>query len=63
MDPTVLSRALQPFAHPVRTLDAVHLATAAFLRERGHDVYLASYDSRMLQVAEAMGIPPFAMRP
>ncbi len=62
MHPTVLSRALQPFAQPVRTLDAVHLATAAFLRERGHDVHLASYDSRMLQVAEAMGIPPFAMR-
>lgn len=57
MDPTVLSRALQPFPTPVRTLDGIHLATAAFLRERGHDVYLASYDTRMLSAAEAMGIP------
>ncbi len=55
--PTVLERALQPFAHQVRTLDAMHLATVSFLRERGHEVELASYDTRMLQAAEAMGIP------
>lgn len=61
LHPSVLSRALLPFAHPVRTLDALHLATAGYLRERGHELYLASYDTRMLQAAEAMGISPFSM--
>ncbi len=59
--PSVLSRALLPFAHPVRTLDALHLATAAFLRERGHELHLASYDARTLQCAVAMGISAFPM--
>lgn len=61
MHSTVLDRALQPFPHPVRTPDALHLATAAFLRERGHDPRLASYDTRMLRVAEAMGISTFPL--
>ncbi len=61
MHPTVLDRALQPFSHPVRTLDALHLASAAFLRERGHDLRLASYDTRMLRAAEAMGISSFSL--
>src|SRR5207248_3261651 len=30
--PPVLSRALEPFARPVRTLDALHLASMEFLR-------------------------------
>ena len=53
----VLQRALQPFPTPVRTLDAVHLASLGFLRERGHDVALATYDERMAHAAHAMGIP------
>ena len=56
MNPVVLARARQPFPLPVRTLDALHLATAAFLRERGHEVQLASYDTRMVQAADAMGM-------
>ena len=53
----VLQRALQPFPTPVRTLDALHLASVGFLRERGHDVALATYDERMAHAARAMGIP------
>lgn len=56
LHPTVLSRALHPFPHPVRTLDAIHLSTAMFLLGRGHELRLASYDTRMLQVAESIGL-------
>jgi uncharacterized protein len=52
----VLERALRPFPAPVRTLDAIHLASLAFLRERGRAVVLASYDRRMVAAAVAMGI-------
>ena len=54
--PVVLERALHPFPAPVRTLDALHLASVAFLRDRGHAVALASYDARMRSAAAAMGI-------
>ncbi len=55
--PTVLARALDPFPAPVRTLDALHLATAAFLLESRQRVELATYDGRMRVAASAMGIP------
>jgi predicted nucleic acid-binding protein len=54
--PPVLERALHPFPTPVRTLDALHLASVAFLVDRGHEVALASYDTRMCSGAAAMGI-------
>ena len=54
--PVVLERALHPFPTPVRTLDALHLASVAFLADRGHDVALASYDTRMRSAAAAVGI-------
>lgn len=53
----VLERATRPFPRPVRTLDAIHLASVSFLRERGRDVRLATYDMRMAEAASAMGIP------
>ncbi len=53
----VLERALQPFPTPVRTLDALHLASVSYLREHGKDVELASYDERMTRAARSMGIP------
>jgi len=40
----------------VRTLDALHLASLSFLRERGRDVTLATYDERMREAAGRMGI-------
>jgi len=57
LTPPVLARALEPFPIPVRTLDALHLASLDFLRNRGQEVELASYDERLLAVAAAMGIP------
>jgi predicted nucleic acid-binding protein len=51
-----LRRALEPFPVPVRTLDALHLATAVFLNIESDPVQLASYDGRMLDAARALGI-------
>lgn len=51
-----LRRALEPFPVPVRTLDALHLATAVFLNSESDPVQLASYDGRMLTAARALGI-------
>jgi predicted nucleic acid-binding protein len=56
MDEPVLARALEPFPIPVRTLDALHLATIEFLRGQGDSVELASYDNRLLAAAQALGV-------
>lgn len=53
----VLSRALEPFPAPVRTLDALHLATIDFLARQGASLQLATYDERMKAVALALSIP------
>lgn len=52
--PPVLQRALEPFPTPVRTLDALHLASMDFLRQQGQKVELASYDSRLLDAARQL---------
>ena len=57
----VLARALEPFSAPVRTLDALHLASADFLRQQGQDVRLATYDARMIEVARRLGIAAYAI--
>ena len=61
LSPSVLARALDAFPGPgaVRTLDALHLASCAYLAEHGQGVALASYDRRMNAVARAMDIPLF----
>ena len=59
--PPVLARALEPFPIPLHTLDALHIASAEFLRERGLTVALASYDDRMLAAARALRIPLVAL--
>ena len=51
----VLGRALRPFAQPVRTLDALHLATMDFLRGQGLGLALATYDQRLAASAVALG--------
>jgi len=56
LDPAVLGRALQPFPVPTRTLDALHLASASWLRERGADVRVATYDRRLAGGAKAIGL-------
>jgi hypothetical protein len=55
MTHSVLSRALEPFPAPVRTLDALHLASAVFLRAQGQQVAVASYDDRLLTAARQLG--------
>jgi predicted nucleic acid-binding protein len=52
--PESLSRALDPFPKAVRTLDALHLASADFLRRLGQDVEIASYDERRVAAARAL---------
>jgi uncharacterized protein len=53
----VLARALDPYPIPVRTLDALHLASIEFLRARQQQVELASYDGRLIAGARALQIP------
>ena len=57
----VLSRAVEPFPVPVRTLDALHLASVEFLRDQSIGVELATYDSRMLSAARKMKIPIYRL--
>ncbi len=51
----VLARALLPFPQPVRTLDALHLATMDFLRSHGQTIELATYDRRLAAAAQGLG--------
>jgi predicted nucleic acid-binding protein len=57
MTPAVLARALAPFPVPLRTLDALHLASVSYLIEQRQTVVLTSYDTRLLDAARAMAIP------
>ena len=57
----VLARALEPFPTPLRTLDALHIASIEFLRGHGLQVELATYDERMLAAARTLRIPLFAL--
>jgi predicted nucleic acid-binding protein len=50
----VLARALEAFPIPVKTLDALHLASIEYLRTQGRDISLATYDERMMTCAKAM---------
>ena len=56
LTPQTLTRALEPFPAPVRTLDALHLASAEYLRMQGQKVHIAAYDERLLAGARKMGI-------
>ena len=60
--PPVLSLALEAFPVPVRTLDALHLASLDYLRRQAQVVELASYDRRMLAAARAMNVPVCDLR-
>ena len=52
----VLARALEPWPVPLRTLDALHLASIEFLRDRGQNLGLASYDARIVTAASNLKI-------
>ena len=57
----VVARVLEPFPVPVRALDALHLASIEFLRERRSDLRLATYDARLLAAARKLKIPIYAL--
>ena len=63
LSPVILTRALSAFPAPVRTLDALHLASLDYLRGQRQTVELATYDRRMTAVARAMGIPVVDLGP
>ena len=54
LSPVILARALEPFPAPVRTLDALHLASMCYIRESDPAVVLATYDTRLASAARAM---------
>ena len=55
LSPVGLERALDAFPIPVRTLDALHLATLAFLVGQKQRPTLATYDARMADAAAKLG--------
>ena len=61
LSPPVLARALEPFPKPVRTLDALHLASMEFLRQQGQRISVAVYDGRLLDAARALRIPIYKL--
>jgi len=61
LSPPVLARALEPFPKPVRTLDALHLASMEFLRKQGQRISIAVYDGRLLDTARALRIPIYKL--
>ena len=63
LSPPVLARALDAFPVPVRTLDALHLASCDYLRNQGQSVSLASYDRRMTTAARALALPVYDLEP
>jgi predicted nucleic acid-binding protein len=62
LSPSVLRRALDPFPVPVRTLDALHLASIQYMRERNLKLSLLTFDNRMLRAARRLGIPTVPSR-
>lgn len=61
LTPEIGARCRSPFPCPVRTLDALHLATAEHLRHRGYLVEIAAYDTRMCEAAIKMGFALFPL--
>ena len=61
LTPVVLARALEPWPAPMRTLDALHLASIEFLRTQQPNVQLATYDDRLRTAAARLGIPLMAL--
>jgi hypothetical protein len=47
---------LEPWPGPIRTLDALHLATIEYLRTQREPVKLASYDHRLVAAARRLGV-------
>jgi hypothetical protein len=52
---------LAPWPTPIRTLDALHLATLQYLGRDGEAIELATYYNRMAVAARALGIATAAL--
>lgn len=59
LSPAALDRARDPFPAGIRTLDALHLASADYLRGLHQELRLATYDKRLLAAAKKLDIPAF----
>ena len=57
MIPDVVARAREEFPVHIRSLDAIHLASASFLINEGLHLELATYDERMRAAARKLKIP------
>jgi predicted nucleic acid-binding protein len=57
LSPLVLERALDPFPVPVRTLDALHLASVEYLRSQRLEARVATYDERLRRAAAELSLP------
>jgi predicted nucleic acid-binding protein len=56
--PAVLARAAEPFGVLLKSLDAIHLATAIEWRRQGNtDFAFATHDRQLARAAEAVGFP------
>jgi predicted nucleic acid-binding protein len=51
----VLTRAAQPFDYALKTLDAIHLATAMLWREENEPIAFATHDYQLAQAAKSVG--------
>jgi predicted nucleic acid-binding protein len=59
LDGEVVERALRPFpVEPVRTLDALHLASALVARSAAPGLRLLTLDQRILENGERLGLAP-----
>jgi uncharacterized protein len=58
IDPAVRLRASGPFAVPIRSLDAIHLASALLWREANpnEELVMATHDERLAKAAQAHGL-------
>lgn len=55
VDGSVLERAAEPFPTLVRTLDAIHLATALLIRAEHDDLAFATHDRQLATAARSVG--------
>jgi predicted nucleic acid-binding protein len=55
VDTIVLERAADPFPTLVRTLDAIHLATALRIRAEHEDLIFATHDRQLATAARSVG--------
>ena len=63
LSPVVLERALRPFPAMVRTLDALHLASALYMHQWRDPMHLATYDKRLVAAAIAVDLPLYSPPP